>query len=244
MQKGMTRFGAISSFLFLAVVLFSVAVSAATLEQKTLGDENAPVTLEMFTDFQGPFDARWYEQTLPLIDENYIEERDVKWVVRHFPLSFHENARRAAYAAECAAEQDKFFEYIEILYNNQGQLGDEDLQGYAILLGLDLEEFNDCRGENRIREIVDEDIEYGERKGVRGVPAFFVNDFMIVGAQPYEVFEDAIEGALGDREITHEDIDRRLRNIEERLDRNRSLLEEIIDLLKKLFNRSTISAVK
>src|SRR3989344_3255746 len=72
------------------------------------GDKDAPVTIVEWSDFECPFCARFYEQTLPSIEEEYIKTGKVKLVYRDFPLSFHPQAQKAAEAAECAGEQDKY----------------------------------------------------------------------------------------------------------------------------------------
>src|SRR3989344_6219200 len=75
------------------------------------GDPNAPITIVEFSDFQCPFCERFFTETLPLIEKNYIKTGKVRLVYRDFPLGFHENAEKAAEAAECADEQGKFWEY-------------------------------------------------------------------------------------------------------------------------------------
>jgi len=80
------------------------------------GDPNAPVTVVEYSDFQCPFCKRFYQQTLPQLEKNYIETGKVKFVYKDFPLdSIHPNARPAHIAAECADEQGKFWEYHDLL---------------------------------------------------------------------------------------------------------------------------------
>ncbi len=176
---------------------FEVEHPPRTDLQRTLGQKTAPVTLEMFTDFEGPFDARWYNNTFPLIKKNYIDTGKVKLVLKHFPLkSIHPHAKNSAIAAECASYQNKFFEYIDFLYKNQNALSDTDLKNYAEEIGLDMNKFSSCFYNSNIGSRVEDDINEGISKGVAGVPAFFVNGRLISGAQPYEVFENAIEEEL------------------------------------------------
>ncbi len=86
------------------------------------GSEDAPITIVEFSDFECPFCGRFFSQTLPLIEDNYIDTGKVKFVYRDFPLSFHPQAQPAAEAAECANEQGKFWDYHDKIFNNQGAL--------------------------------------------------------------------------------------------------------------------------
>jgi len=186
----------------LFTIILASNVFAASLSDKTLGDSNAQVTLELFDDFQGPFGARWYTQTFPLIKQDYIDEGKVKLVVRHFPLSFHQNAKIASIAAECAAEQGEFFDYIDFLYNNQDKLSEEDLKEYARKLNLNIDKFTACFSDEDTLEIVEKDIEEAQNLGVSGTPTFFINDEKIVGAYPYSVFQQIIDAELGEETNT------------------------------------------
>jgi len=170
---------------------------AASISDKTLGSSSAPVTIELFDDFQGPFGARWYIQTFPKIKEVFIDKGYAKLIVKHFPLSFHPNAEIASIGAECAAEQGKYFEYIDLLYNNQNRLSEGDLKNYAKELGLDTKKFNECFEDDTTQDRVKADFEEGTKKGVTGTPSFFINEIKLVGAQPYNAFEDSINKALG-----------------------------------------------
>ena len=160
------------------------------------GDANAPVTIIEFSDFECPFCGRYIEQTYPEIVENYIETGQVKYVFRDFPLSFHQNAQKAAEAAECAGEQGMYWEMHDVLFANQETLDVDSLKGYAEELDLDTEEFDECLDSGEMYDEVQADMADGSRYGVQGTPAFFVNGQLLSGAQPYSAFEAAIEAAL------------------------------------------------
>src|SRR3989344_4465459 len=88
----------------------SVIDMEALLDDDSIrGDKDAPVTIVEWSDFECPFCARFFEQTLPSIEEEYIKTGKVKLIYRDFPLSFHTNAQKAAEAAECAGEQGKYW---------------------------------------------------------------------------------------------------------------------------------------
>ena len=135
-------------------------------------------------------------QTLPQIEENYIQTGKVKFVYRDYPLSFHPHAQTAAEAAECAKEQEKYWEYHDKLYNNINDLDNESLKQYAKDLGLDITQFNECLDSGKMASEVEKDFQDGASYGISGTPTFFINGVMVVGAKPYEVFQQVIEQEL------------------------------------------------
>jgi len=160
------------------------------------GPENAPVTIIEFSDFQCPFCGRFFEQTLPLIEENYIRTGKVRLVFRDFPLSFNQYAQKAAEASECADEQGKFWEYHAKLFENQNALDIDSLKQYARDLGLDITRFNECLDSGKMTQEVQKDFNDGLQYGVGGTPTFFINGIKLIGAQPYSAFERLIEQEL------------------------------------------------
>lgn len=160
------------------------------------GSNDAPVTIIEFSDFECPFCERFYTQTLPLIDSDYIQTGKVKFVYRDFPLSFHRNATKAAEAADCANEQGKFWEYHDKIYENQNDIGIASLKQYAVDLGLDAQAFNTCLDSGKMTQEVQKDAQDGRAYGVQGTPTFFINGIRLVGAQPYENFQQVIDQEL------------------------------------------------
>jgi protein-disulfide isomerase len=160
------------------------------------GDENAPVTIIEFSDFQCPYCGRHYRETIPQIEENYINTGKVKYVFRDFMLSFHPQAIPSALAAQCAHEQGKFWEYHDKLYDNQDSLSIENYKVWAAELDLNTEQFNSCLDSEKYMDEIQKDFADGQAAGVSGTPGFFINGQKLVGAQPYSVFEAAIEAAL------------------------------------------------
>lgn len=160
------------------------------------GDENAPVTIVEFSDYECPFCARFYVQTYSQIDEQYIKTGKVKLVYRDFPLSIHPNAQKAAEAAECSGEQGKYYEMHDILFENGANGGVADYKAYASQIGLNLAEFNECLDSGAMAAEVQKDFEEGQQYGVQGTPAFFINGKLVSGAQPFNVFQQEIEAAL------------------------------------------------
>ncbi|NJN93319.1 MAG: DsbA family protein [Anaerolineales bacterium] len=160
------------------------------------GDENAPITLIEFGDFNCGYCAKWTQETLPLIDEKYIKTGKVRMAYVHYPI-LGDDSMTAAEGAECAAQQDKFWDYHNTLYANRGVgFTPANLTQLATDLGLDKATFEQCLANFSDRTSLEEDIRLAQVMGVRGTPAFLVNGVPLAGAYPYEDFERVIEGVL------------------------------------------------
>ncbi len=157
------------------------------------GPESAPVTIVEFSDFQCPFCSR-ASKTVDEVVKAYPNQ--VRVVFRQFPLDFHPQAPKAAEAALCAADQGKFWEYHDVLFENQKALEVPQLQEYAQTVGLDAVKFNECLESGKQAEVVKADLEAGKKVGVSGTPAFFINGIMLSGAQPLEEFKSVIDAEL------------------------------------------------
>lgn len=161
-----------------------------------LGSDNAPVTMIIFTDFKCGFSKAFFNDTFPLIKQNYIDTGKVKFVYRDFTLWGNEVAE----AAECADEQGKFWEYFDLIFENRDNLDTVSLKQYATDLNLDTNAFNTCLDTGEMTSEVEADKTDGSSYGVTGTPTFFINDQKIVGAQPYSNFESIIEQELNSSE--------------------------------------------
>jgi protein-disulfide isomerase len=120
----------------------------------------------------------------------------VRLVFRHFPLSFHANAPKAAEASACADEQGKFWEMHKQLFANQKAITVPELKQHAGAIGLDQAKFDACLDGGSKKAIVDADTKAGSEAGVSGTPAFFINGKLLSGAQPFSEFEKVIEAEL------------------------------------------------
>lgn len=140
------------------------------------GDVNAPVTIVEFTDYQCPACAAMH----PVLDEvTKSYGAKVRFVVRDFPLNQHENARKAAEAANAAHAQGKFFEYIALLFKNQKALDVPSLKKYATEIGLDRARFDAALDRGLYATEVKKDIEDGEMYGVGSTPTIFINGIQL-----------------------------------------------------------------
>ena len=175
------------------ILLEPYRVSVELADAPVRGNAKAPVTIVEFSDFQCPFCVR-ARPAVTRVREAYGD--DVRWVFRHFPLSFHQYAEKAGEAAACAGDQGKFWEMHDTLWANSTKLDVADLKGYAGTLGLDTAAFGQCLDSGRHAGLVDRDMEAGQAYGVSGTPAFFVNGRPLVGAQPFEAFQQVIDDEL------------------------------------------------
>jgi len=184
-------------------------ISISLDDDPVKGDPNAPITIVEFSDFQCPFCAKFHSTTLPQLEANYIDSGKVKFVYRDFPIqSIHPNAVPAAIASECADEQGMFWEYHDLVFENQkkwqglsGRIMVDTFEQYALELGLNTSNFNTCLESAKYADEVTKDLQDGTSYGVTGTPGFFVgNDELgyvkIIGAQPYPVFERLIEDQI------------------------------------------------
>jgi protein-disulfide isomerase len=160
------------------------------------GAKDAPVTIIEYSDFQCPYCARFYTDTLPQIRTDYIDTGKVKLIFRNFPLSFHANAQKAAEAVLAAGEQGKFWEMHDKLFENSNALSVDAEKQWARELGLNGQQFDAALDSGKYAAKVAAEAKQGQADGVSGTPAFLINGKLLVGAQPYEVFAQAIDAEL------------------------------------------------
>ncbi|HMB75453.1 MAG TPA: DsbA family protein [Kiloniellaceae bacterium] len=174
-----------------------------------LGAVDAAVTIVEFSDYQCPFCSRHVQNVAPALKANYLDSGKVKYVAREFPLeSIHPAAMAASQAALCAGAQDRYWEMHDLIFANQQKMRPRDFAGYAEELDLDEDDFQDCVESKMFEQQVRDDLDLGRRLGVQGTPSFFVGltdpenpdvviaSHFIRGAQPYRVFQQAIDALL------------------------------------------------
>jgi protein-disulfide isomerase len=164
-----------------------------------VGPADAPVTLVVYSDFQCPFCAAWSHDTLPRM-LSYAKAGDLRIEFRDVAV-FGEPSLRAARAAYAAGLQGRYLAYHEALFaggdkRSPAQLTDQALTDVAVSLGLDRERFVADLGSDRVRRAVQSTVDEAMRIGVFSTPAFLLDGKPILGAQPTQVFVDAVEAAL------------------------------------------------
>lgn len=172
-----------------------VRVPVSIDDDPMLGDFEAPVTIIEFSDFECEYCAWFANEVEPQL-QSYFDSGEVCFVFRDFPLLSHPKAGQVAKAAGCAAEQDRFWEYHDLLYANMEAHEISDLRSYAEELGLDMELYDSCFASDHRYDEIEEDIREGEAAGVTGTPTFFINGRKIVGAMEFPELETAIQEEL------------------------------------------------
>ena len=170
----------------------------ASLEKgPSLGSPRAPVTIVEFSDFRCSYCKKFWADTLPKLKQSYFDRGTVQFVFRHFAI-LGKQSEQAALASECAAEQGKFWQYHDKLFANQAALGftESKLKGYAGELRLQQAKFNSCLTTGKYKSKVEQETVTAAYLGGRGTPMFLVNEWLLVGAQPFETFQKVIGQAL------------------------------------------------
>src|SRR3989344_366501 len=170
-------------------------------DDHVLGDAKARVTIFEFSDFQCPFCRSFFNGAFAQIKSQYVDTGKVKLVYRHMPLSIHPVAQVSAEASECAAEQGKFWEFHDKIFQEQDKISKgttvqysrNEIIKWVSQLGLDMKQFNQCLDSGKYTNRVNTDLEYANKIGVDGTPTFFVNGQIVKGALPFASFQTVIE---------------------------------------------------
>ncbi|HEX6969451.1 MAG TPA: thioredoxin domain-containing protein [Micromonosporaceae bacterium] len=167
------------------------------------GPIDAPVVMIEYADFQCPFCGRFARDTEPRLIADYVDRGLLRIEWRDLPYLGPES-RAAAAAARAAGAQGRFWEFHDALYAqdrrvNSGALDDAALRRIAERIGLDLARFDADRASAAVQEQIARDEREAGMLGITGTPAFIVGGTPIIGAQPYEVFQQVIDEALGSR---------------------------------------------
>ncbi|HET9179585.1 MAG TPA: thioredoxin domain-containing protein [Terriglobia bacterium] len=158
------------------------------------GDPNAKVTIVEFGDFKCPA-CRQAEVSARKIRENYGDR--VRFAFREYPLvNVHAESEKAAEAAECAGQQGKFWQAVDMFYDHQEDLTLPAINRYAGEMGLDSQKFVACLQKGEMASRVDQDLMDGRALGVHATPTFFINGQMTVGPMPYPTFAQLVENEL------------------------------------------------
>ncbi len=171
-------------------------VQTVSIDDPSVGPRDAKLTIVEFGDFECPF----CKKVFPTIREMMALYGDrVFFQFRDFPIvSEHQFALPTAEAGECAYEQgaDKFWQYHDKLFQNQGRFQASDLVEYGRQIGLDEQKFTQCLLQEKYKTEVFTDLQDGLNAGVSGTPTFFINGVKIAGVIPRELFIKLIEQEL------------------------------------------------
>ncbi len=160
-----------------------------------LGSEDALITIIEFGDYECPFCKQWHEEIWPQLQTTYPQM--IRLVYRDFPLvGLHENAVPAAEAANCAGAQGKYWEYHDLLFQNQSSLSEEQYTVLAGELGLSISEFTTCLTNQTYATEVEADFQEAITFGLTGTPTFFINGYRVEGVPSIDDFQGIIENIL------------------------------------------------
>ncbi|NOH01359.1 MAG: DsbA family protein [Chloroflexi bacterium] len=176
----------------------------------SIGPADAPITIVEFSDYQCPYCYRWHVQVYDTLMAAYPDK--IRFVYRNFPLSFHQNAMPGAEAALCAGDQDAYWEYHDLLFDNQESMNNQSgtvleqsfYNELAASLDLNVETFEECMTSHKYLEFIQKDMEYAAslpydstgEPAVGGTPTFFINGHRLGGAYPIEYFVQIIDAEL------------------------------------------------
>lgn len=169
---------------------------------RTKGSATAPVTVYEISDFQCPYCAQFWRETLPALEREYIGTGRVRLVFVNYPLAMHPNAEPAAELAICAARQDKFWPVHDLLFRYQERWeGLREPATFFLALGdsagASREDLVACLRSGAARQIVQADAEGAARSGARSTPTFYIEGGLMVGAQPIQVFRHVLDSIIG-----------------------------------------------
>jgi protein-disulfide isomerase len=165
-------------FLFILSIFFLAACTTNTgdTNPRTLGNANAKILIEEFSDPECPACGVVSPQVEQIVRENPDLARLEYY---HFPLSYHKNAFIASEASECAGDQGKFFEYLDTIYANQSSLSEDYLYDVADSLSLDRAAFDSCLENHDYKAKILAQMAEGKRRQLPGTPTLFVNGQMV-----------------------------------------------------------------
>lgn len=190
----------------IAVILLAAIIAASWFHHQerqqisatsrhVIGQRDAPYHIIEFADFQCPYCATFSDQALSPLKHTLIANGAVRFEYRHYPF-LGPQSENAAIAAECAAQQDAFWEYHDLLYVNTFKQNPLDKSLYDQLvafLELDAEAWQTCYDGSDARRLVQADKSYGRKMGVQGTPAVFINGQPYAGAHDYFAIHDHLE---------------------------------------------------
>lgn len=170
----------------------------------SVGAEDAAITVYEFSDFGCPFCGMFARGTYPDLHEEFVETGMVRWTYVPFVMGMFPNGAESARAAECAAEQESFWEMHDLLYEKQNEWkasrsAERLFNGYAAQLGLDEGRFAACYREDGGAARTTINNRAADALRVRATPSFFVNGRLVEGALPAEQFRQLLHAMAGGR---------------------------------------------
>ena len=177
-------------------------VTSNYLAARTKGSPDAPVTVIEASDFQCPYCRVFWEETLPLLQREYIDTGKIRFIFLNLPLpSLHPNATAAHEFAMCAAVQNRFWQVHDLLYEHQAAwagLGDPSAYFYQLAdsAALDRDRLAQCFDQGLVRDLIQTEAEQNFRAGLRSTPSFVIEGGRMPGAQPIDVWRPILDSII------------------------------------------------
>jgi protein-disulfide isomerase len=163
-------------------------------DDPSIGPEDAPIVIVEFSAYACPYCGRHFTETFQPLLENYGQY--IRYVYRDFPVINQDVSFPTSFAAECADDQGKFWEFHDAMFRNQELLGRDLYLRVATEEGLDIEQFTQCIDSEQHENEVMDDYYAGDSLNITGTPSFYINGEIISGALPYDRFERIVLGQL------------------------------------------------
>ena len=186
-------------------------VSRTNVDFNAVGDPEAPIKIEEYSDFQCPYCRKFFEDTEAQLLERFVANGTVYFVYHSFGDFIGAESGRAAEAAYCAGDQGKFWEMHDIILVNQageniGAYTDRRLLAFAGKIELNMDDFRSCFNGGNYKSLIEEDLKSGILAGIQATPSFLMTytvngeakTVLIEGAQPIDVFQEKIDAALAE----------------------------------------------
>jgi protein-disulfide isomerase len=169
--------------------------------ERTRGSATAPVTIYEISDFECPYCAEFWRETLPALEREYVVTGKVRLVFVNMPLPMHANAEPAAELAMCAARQHKFWQVHDLLFRHQDSWADLGEPGpFFLALGDSVRanraQLQECLQTAAMRPVVQADFEGARRSGAHSTPTFYIEGELVVGAQPFSLFKSVLDSII------------------------------------------------
>ena len=173
--------------------------------EPAMGSNDAPVTIVEFSDFECSYCRRFHDQVLPSLKRDYIDTGLVRFIHKDLPLPFHRQARPAAAAARCAAEQNRYWDLYGALFDQQTCLECKGVIGIAEATNLDTSELQACMQKGTTQRIIKANLSEAKLHNIRATPTFIIGPSrsdekhhgdIIEGALPWPQFKDLIDQQL------------------------------------------------
>jgi protein-disulfide isomerase len=149
----------------------------------TLGSTGARLIVVEFADYQCPFCGQYARNTYPEIRRQFVDAGKVLYVFKNFPLeAIHPMALKSAEAAECAGDQDRFWDMHDLLFKSQDQLSPDDIRRNAEILGLSLSQFDECVTSGQMTSRVRANQSEARELGINSTPTFLIAERQLDGA--------------------------------------------------------------